>query len=172
VASGNEPWKVHGSADARSLAIRATGKILGERILNAAPALRPVARIVRSSHERWDGGGYPDGLKGAEIPRGARIVAVCDAYEAMTCDRPYRGALSHEAACEELLAMAGTQFDPEVVEACIAEVEEREAGAPGGRAAPRRAAAGRRRARAHAAHADRLAPTRSAARWLPPVSDR
>ena len=66
--------------------------ILGERILNAAPALRPVARIVRSTHERWDGTGYPDGLRGAEIPPRARIVAVCDAYEAMTSDRAYRAA--------------------------------------------------------------------------------
>ena len=56
--------------------------ILGERILSAAPALRPVAKIVRASHERWDGRGYPDGLSGAEIPLAARIVAVCDAYEA------------------------------------------------------------------------------------------
>ena len=58
--------------------------ILGERILNAAPALRPVARLVRSSHERWDGTGYPDRLAASEIPLGARIIAVCDAYEAMT----------------------------------------------------------------------------------------
>jgi len=99
--------------------------ILGERILNAAPALRPVARIVRATHERWDGTGYPDRLRGIEIPRGARIVAVCDAYEAMTSDRPYRRALAHEAACRELRAMAGTQFDSEVVEVFIAEIEER-----------------------------------------------
>ena len=58
--------------------------ILGERILHGAPALRPVARLVRASHERWDGAGYPDGLGGEEIPLGARIVSVCDAYEAMT----------------------------------------------------------------------------------------
>jgi diguanylate cyclase (GGDEF)-like protein len=96
--------------------------ILGERILSAAAALRPVARLVRSSHERWDGSGYPDGLRGAQIPRGSRIVAVCDAYEAMTADRAYRGALSHEAACRELRAMAGTQFDPEIVEAFVAEI--------------------------------------------------
>ena len=61
--------------------------LIGERILLAAPALRPVARLVRSSHERWDGGGYPDGLTGDEIPLGARVVAVCDAFDAMT-DRP------------------------------------------------------------------------------------
>jgi diguanylate cyclase (GGDEF)-like protein len=104
--------------------------ILGERILNAAPALRPVARIVRATHERWDGTGYPDGLRGAEIPRGARIVAVCDAYEAMISDRPHRRAIGHDAACRELQAGAGTQFDPDIVEAFIAEVDRRRAPAP------------------------------------------
>ena len=93
--------------------------ILGERILNAAPALRPVARLVRSSHERWDGTGYPDQLAGEDIPLGARIVAVCDAYEAMTADRPYRKALSEHAAREQLSANAGTQFDPAVVAAFL-----------------------------------------------------
>ena len=86
--------------------------ILGERILNAAPALRPVARIVRSTHERWDGRGYPDGLRGDEIPLAARVVAVCDAYDAMTTDRAYSTAVGHEAACQELRDMAGSQFDP------------------------------------------------------------
>jgi diguanylate cyclase (GGDEF)-like protein len=96
--------------------------ILGERILNAAPALRPVARIVRSTHERWDGTGYPDGLLGADIPAAARIVAVCDAYEAMTSDRAYRLAIGHQAACQELRDTAGTQFDPQVVEAFLVEI--------------------------------------------------
>jgi diguanylate cyclase (GGDEF)-like protein len=94
--------------------------ILGERILNAAPALRPVARLVRASHERWDGTGYPDGLRGEAIPLGARVVAVCDAYEAMTADRPYRRALAPQAALAELRAHAGTQFDPAVVAAFVA----------------------------------------------------
>jgi diguanylate cyclase (GGDEF)-like protein len=97
--------------------------ILGERILNAAPALRPVARLVRSSHERWDGAGYPDRLAGEDIPLGARIVAVCDAYEAMTADRPYRRALSEQAAREQLSANAGTQFDPAVVAAFLIAAE-------------------------------------------------
>jgi two-component system cell cycle response regulator len=91
--------------------------LIGERILLAAPALRPVARLVRSSHERWDGGGYPDGLTGDEIPLGARVVAVCDAFNAMTSDRPYRESVSESAAIEELRACAGTQFDPMVVDA-------------------------------------------------------
>jgi diguanylate cyclase (GGDEF)-like protein len=99
--------------------------ILGERILNAAVALRPVARVVRSTHERWDGTGYPDRLAGTEIPLGARIIAVCDAYDAMTAERPYRPPLSHELACDELRASAGTQFDPEVVEAFLREIELR-----------------------------------------------
>jgi diguanylate cyclase (GGDEF)-like protein len=93
--------------------------ILGERILNAAPALRPVARLVRSSHERWDGTGYPDRLAGEDIPLGARIVSVCDAYEAMTADRPYRKALSAHEAREQLSCNAGTQFDPAVVTAFL-----------------------------------------------------
>jgi diguanylate cyclase (GGDEF)-like protein len=97
--------------------------ILGERILNAAPALRPVARLVRSSHERWDGTGYPDRLAGEAIPLGARIVAVCDAYEAMTADRPYRKAFSAHAARQELSAGAGSQFDPAVVAAFLAAVD-------------------------------------------------
>jgi HD-GYP domain-containing protein (c-di-GMP phosphodiesterase class II) len=98
--------------------------ILGERILNAAPALRPVARLVRASHERWDGTGYPDRLRGEDIPLGARIVAVCDAYEAITANRPYRRGRSHDSACRELQAAAGTQFDPAVVDAFIAAINE------------------------------------------------
>jgi two-component system, cell cycle response regulator len=91
--------------------------LIGERILLAAPALRPVARLVRSSHERWDGGGYPDGLRGDEIPLGARVVAVCDAYDAMTTERPYREPVSPADAIGELRRCAGTQFDPIVVDA-------------------------------------------------------
>lgn len=99
--------------------------VIGERILGAAPALRPVARLVRSTHERWDGGGYPDGLAGDDIPLGSRIVAVCDAYEAMVSDRPFRPALSPELAVEELFANAGTQFDPKVVQIFSAALGER-----------------------------------------------
>jgi diguanylate cyclase (GGDEF)-like protein len=99
--------------------------ILGERILSAAPALRPVAQLVRSSHERWDGAGYPDGLAATAIPRGSRVIAVCDTYEAMTSDRPYRGARSSEAACDELRAAAGTHFDPDVVDAFLLEIKSR-----------------------------------------------
>jgi two-component system, cell cycle response regulator len=93
--------------------------IIGERILLSAPALRPVARLVRSSHERWDGSGYPDGLAGEDIPLGARIVTVCDAFDAMTTDRPYRTKISERAAQRELVSCAGVQFDPRVVDAFV-----------------------------------------------------
>ena len=93
--------------------------VLGERILAAAPALRPVAALVRSSHERFDGFGYPDGLAGEEIPLGARIICVCATYEAMTADRAYRSGLDAEEALRRLARHAGTQFDPRVVDAFI-----------------------------------------------------
>ena len=96
--------------------------LIGERILAAVPALIPVARLVRSSHERWDGTGYPDALRGEQIPLGARIVAVCDAYDAMVSDRPYRNGMSPLAALAELRRCAGTQFDPAVVNAFCAEI--------------------------------------------------
>ncbi len=86
--------------------------VIGDRILQASPAMRPVARLVRASHERWDGGGYPDRLAGEEIPLGARIIAVCDSYSAMTSDRPYQLPATHEEAIAELRRCAGAQFDP------------------------------------------------------------
>ncbi len=91
--------------------------VIGQRILDAAAALAPVGMIVRASHERWDGGGYPDGLGGEEIPLGARIIAVCDAYDAMVSDRCYQRGRSPEAALAELRRHAGTQFDAAVVQA-------------------------------------------------------
>jgi diguanylate cyclase (GGDEF)-like protein len=97
--------------------------ILGERILDGAPALHTVARLVRAHHERWDGAGYPDRLCGEEIPLGARIVSVCDAYEAMTTERSYRTAVPHEIACRELRRCSGGQFDPAVVGAFMAVTE-------------------------------------------------
>ena len=91
--------------------------LIGERILASASALRPAGEIVRSSHERWDGKGYPDRLRGGEIPLGARIIAVCDAFDAMTSMRPYASIRSRQEAIRELLRCAGTQFDPQVVDA-------------------------------------------------------
>jgi two-component system cell cycle response regulator len=91
--------------------------MIAERILRVAPALAPVGPLVRSSHEWFDGSGYPDGLAGEAIPLPSRIVAVCDAFDAMTTGRPYRTAMSVEGALDELHRCAGTQFDPMVVEA-------------------------------------------------------
>jgi diguanylate cyclase (GGDEF)-like protein len=101
--------------------------VVGERIVAAAPPLLPVAKLVRSSHERWDGGGYPDGLAGEAIPLGSRIVFACDSFDAMTSERPYREARSQDQALAELRRCAGTQFDPEVVEALVAVVQSRTA---------------------------------------------
>jgi diguanylate cyclase (GGDEF)-like protein len=97
--------------------------LIGERIIGAAPALVPVARLVRSSHERWDGGGYPDGLAADAIPLGARIIAACDAYDAMTSNRPYSVSMVGTRALEEIDAGAGSQFDPRVAAALRKVVE-------------------------------------------------
>ena len=86
-------------------------------------SLRDVGVVVRASHERWDGGGYPDGLAGDDIPLAARIVACADAFSAMTTDRAYRKALPRETAIAELQAGAGGQFDPRVAEATVVIVE-------------------------------------------------
>ncbi len=91
--------------------------LIGERIVSAAPALGAVARLVRSSHERWDGTGYPDRLLEQEIPMGSRVVGVIDAFDAMTSQRPYSPAVSSSAALAELRRCASAQFDPVVVEA-------------------------------------------------------
>lgn len=98
---------------------------VGEHILRPIHSLNAILPIVRHHHERWDGGGYPDKLAGRAIPLGARIVSVCDAYRAMTEDRPYREALSVAEARKELCEGAGTQFDPECVEAMIRALERR-----------------------------------------------
>ena len=91
--------------------------LIGERILAVVPALRSVGTLIRSSHERWDGKGYPDGLRGEEIPLGARIIFVCDAYDAMTEERPYQHPKSKREAAAELRRHAGKQFDAAVVRA-------------------------------------------------------
>jgi two-component system, cell cycle response regulator len=109
-----------GRLDADEWRVMRQHTIVGERILAAAPSLRPVGRLVRSSHERWDGGGYPDALAGERIPLGARIIAVCDAFDAMRQDRPYAASMSEEGALAELRRCAGAQFDPRVVDAFAA----------------------------------------------------
>ncbi len=103
--------------------------VVGEQILAPVEFLAGVLPIVRHEHENWDGSGYPDGLRGMAIPLGARIVLVCDAFHAMTSDRPYRPALADQDAIAELLAHSGTQFDEMVVDAFLA-VLEAERGAP------------------------------------------
>ena len=99
--------------------------IVGEQILAPVPFLEQVRRIVRHDHERWDGSGYPDGLMGRQIPIGARIVLVVDAFHAMISDRSYRKGMSIESARLELRANAGGQFDPDVVEAFLAVLDRR-----------------------------------------------
>jgi diguanylate cyclase (GGDEF)-like protein/putative nucleotidyltransferase with HDIG domain len=96
--------------------------IVGERILRAAPSLAPVASLVRSCHERWDGSGYPDGLRRHEIPLGARIIAACDAYHSMRSTHPYRRTRTREQALTELRRCAGSQFDPDVVRTLSEEI--------------------------------------------------
>jgi diguanylate cyclase (GGDEF)-like protein/putative nucleotidyltransferase with HDIG domain len=93
--------------------------VIGERILRSIPGMGSVARIVRHEHERFDGAGYPDRLTGEDIPLGSRIILACDAYHAMTSDRPYRAAMAHDHAVAELVRCAGSQFDPRIVSALV-----------------------------------------------------
>jgi putative nucleotidyltransferase with HDIG domain len=114
-----------GPLDDDEWAIMKTHTVEGERMLaQVGGLLADVGLVVRASHERWDGGGYPDGLAGEQIPVAARIVSACDAYNAMTTDRSYRKSLGLEVAVSELRKNAGTQFDPDVVDALIAVVTE------------------------------------------------
>jgi two-component system cell cycle response regulator len=98
--------------------------VIGERIILAAPSLAPTAELVHSSHEAFDGSGYPDALRGEAIPLGARIIAICDAFDAMTSKRAYRGAMPTEDAIAELRRCAGKQFDPDIIEVFCALVED------------------------------------------------
>ncbi len=102
--------------DERELAFIHSHTLVGQRILDASPALYEVGKIVRATHERWDGGGYPDGIAGTEIPLPARIIAVCDSYCAMIETRPHGKVRTPEEAVAELRRLAGSQFDPELVE--------------------------------------------------------
>ena len=118
-----------GPLDDEEWEIMKTHPEVGEHILRPIQSLHGILPIVRHHHERWDGGGYPDKLSGRAIPLGARIVAVCDAYRAMTEDRPYRKALSAIEARTELLEGAGSQFDPDCVEAMVRALDRRESAA-------------------------------------------
>jgi diguanylate cyclase (GGDEF)-like protein len=128
-----------GRLDAGEWALVREHTVIGEQILSAAPSLEPVARIVRATHERVDGTGYPDGLRGDAIPLEARIVFVCDAFDAMTSARPHDPARSPLDALAELRRGAGTQFDARVVDAFAAELAEGQEGLI--RSAPSRSSA-------------------------------
>ena len=112
-----------GPLDADEWAFIRRHTLIGESIIVAAPALIPVAKLVRSTHERVDGNGYPDALKGPDIPIGSRIIAVCDAFDVMTSDRSYSPRMTVGAALAELGRCAGTQFDPDVVDAFMSLAE-------------------------------------------------
>jgi HD-GYP domain-containing protein (c-di-GMP phosphodiesterase class II) len=115
-----------GPLDADELEEMRSHTILGEQMIDGIPYLSGVAReVVASHHERWDGRGYPRGLEGAEIPLGARIFAVVDAFDAMTNDRPYRKAMRFEEAIAEIVGNAGTQFQPELAHAFVELARER-----------------------------------------------
>lgn len=98
---------------------------IGERILGDEPAVTPIGALIRASHEHWDGRGYPDGTSGEDIPLGARIIAICDAYDAMVTARPYDVATTPEHAIAELRRCARTQFDPELVEPFVQLLRQR-----------------------------------------------
>lgn len=98
--------------------------LISEKILEPIEALKGTLRIIRHHHERYDGKGYPDGLRGRKIPAGARILAVCDSYDAMISERPYRGAMSIKKALAELSKHSGTQFDPQVAKTMISLIKK------------------------------------------------
>jgi putative nucleotidyltransferase with HDIG domain len=122
----NKPGKL----DPHEWEIIKTHTVEGQRMLERVGGfMGKVGTIVRSHHERWDGGGYPDGLGSGEIPLEARIISCCDAFNAMTTTRPYRNAMAASVALAELAAHAGSQFDPTVVDALSTVVEHASAGA-------------------------------------------
>ena len=105
-----------GPLDSDELDIMQQHPVIGSRIMADTISLKRMALGARYHHENYDGSGYPDGLKGSQIPLEARIISAADAYDAMTSDRPYRKGLSHETAMEELNKGSGTQFDPDVID--------------------------------------------------------
>jgi HD-GYP domain-containing protein (c-di-GMP phosphodiesterase class II) len=108
-----------GPLDHEEWLIMRTHPQIGVQIVAGVKSLGPAVEVIRSHHERWDGRGYPAGLHGEQIPLSARIFAVCDAFDAMTSDRPYRHAMPYEEALEEIMAGAGSQFDPAIAKAFV-----------------------------------------------------
>jgi len=121
------PWVLEkpGPLSRSERALMEAHSVTGQKILERKPALLGIGPLVRATHERWDGNGYPDRLKGCAIPIPSRIVAVCDAFDAMTNRRAYRRAVAIDAALDELRANSATQFDPGVVEPFCALFENR-----------------------------------------------
>jgi HD-GYP domain-containing protein (c-di-GMP phosphodiesterase class II) len=115
-----------GPLDDHEWSVMRTHPLLGVTLVEPLTLLGDAIEIIRSHHERWDGAGYPAGLRGEDIPLPARIFMLADAFDAMTTDRPYRPSMSIHAALEEIDAQAGLQFDPELARAWIALVEETE----------------------------------------------
>jgi two-component system cell cycle response regulator len=111
-----------GALSEDELALMRRHAIAGYLILHGSAEPAPIPALVRSSHERWDGTGYPDGLRGEAIPLGARIITICDAYDAMTHDRPYRPARTVAAALDELRLGAGVRYDPTLVAVFMATI--------------------------------------------------
>jgi len=121
------PWVLEkpGPLSQTERALMEAHSVTGQKILERKPALLSIGPLVRATHERWDGNGYPDRLRGSAIPIPSRIVAVCDAFDAMTNPRKYRSSMSIDSALEELRCGSGTQFDPGVVEPFCALFENR-----------------------------------------------
>ena len=120
-----------GPLDVEETAIMREHPVIGERIVASVPFLSRIRPIVRAEHERWDGNGYPDGLKAEQIPIEARVIHACDAFQAMSSDRPYRRARPREWILKEIAAQAGQQFDPRVAEALLAVIASGEVSVAG-----------------------------------------
>jgi len=124
IAIPDEVLHKRGPLDDGELELMRRHTLIGDRILGATAAMRPVGELVRSSHERWDGSGYPDRLAGEAIPLGSRIISICDSFDAMTSSRPYRAAVEGEQALDEVRSCAGSQFDADLVEVFASVLEE------------------------------------------------
>src|SRR5438309_3904295 len=120
-----------GPLDDDEAAIMREHPVIGERIVASVPFLGRIRPIVRAEHERWDGGGYPDGLRGRQIPIEARIIHACDAFQAMSSDRPYRRARPRDWILKEIQTQSGRQFDPSVAKALLQVVESGEVAVSG-----------------------------------------